>query len=199
MSRPRRKYPYDVFLRAALRLGANEVLRKAGFKRPGGGWSFLRTRGEGVSERLDAVVVERRRGCVTLQLRVSAPQHLRLTERGETFPVDVPDGDFKDLAVWVNHWLRSEALPWFDVPVDLEALAREEEQRRLRPTSDRWEVARIAALWRLAGRDDEAVRVEAAAAREEARLRAEALALRAAFWAQRLGPGVAAPVEEADF
>jgi hypothetical protein len=78
-------------------------------------------------------------------------------------PLDV-GGDAMGLAVAIEHWLRSEGLPWFDCEPDLEALARAAEARDARrDCCAQWEAPRIAALWRLAGRPDEAERVERAA------------------------------------
>ncbi|MBL8924426.1 MAG: hypothetical protein JNJ54_36595 [Myxococcaceae bacterium] len=163
MRNKRPKDPFETFVRAVLTLGANPLMKKAGFKRPGGGWRYYRERPW--TERspwLDEVSVGAAGwtvGHLTLRLALSAQPHVLVCTHRFDFPVDLL-GDSRDLAVWVHHWLRSEALPWFERPLDLEAVARETEATELRPGRSDWAVRRVAGLWRLAGRPEEAARVE---------------------------------------
>jgi hypothetical protein len=178
MYKKRPKSADELFVRAVLQRGANPLMRKSGFKRPGGGWTFYRERPwTELSPLLDSVGVEasypRRRpseGTLRLQLTMSARSYVTLQQHVGVFPLDVL-GDAQDLAVWVNHWLRTEGLPWFERPIDLEAIAREAEATDLRGGLTDWAVHRVASLWRLAGRADEALRLEAAQ-QEAARLEA---------------------------
>lgn len=168
MYKSRPKSAGELFVRAVLQRGANPLMRKSGFKRPGGGWTYYRERPwTESSPLLDAVSVEtqglRRRsteGVLRLRLTMSARPGLTLQQSVGEFPLDVL-GDAQDLAVWVNHWLRTEGLPWFARPLDLEAIAREAEATDLRWGWIDWAAHRVAALWRLAGHPEEAERVEA--------------------------------------
>jgi hypothetical protein len=170
----RQKSPVEVCVRTALRKGANPVLRRAHFKRPGGGWSWIRERpwtdGARRREIIDVVTypMDRVGSFAWLHLRstvLAVPQPngqvLTLTTTEQKFPVDVQSG-VMDLAVSVDHWLRSEGVAWFDAPIDLEAIARAAEaEMQTRLSWAEWYVAPVSGLWRLAGRPDEAARVEA--------------------------------------
>ncbi|MBL8924424.1 MAG: hypothetical protein JNJ54_36585 [Myxococcaceae bacterium] len=162
----RPKSASETFVRAAVGTGANALMRKAGFKRPGGGWRYYRERPWIEASPLrDEVLVSaswpsRGTGELELQLRSAAPHASALRSHEVRFPLDVL-GDPLDLAVWLNHWLRTEGLPWFDRPLDLVALAQEAEASRPRLEWTDWDTHRIASLWRLAGRPEEAERLEA--------------------------------------
>lgn len=163
----RPKRPDELFVRAVLTIGAKPLMRKSGFKRPGGGWTYYRERPWlEASPRLDAVSVEASYpghrpsdGTFKLRLSMAARPGLTLATHELAFPLDLL-GDARDLAVWVNHRLRTEGLPWFERPLDLEAIARAAEAEQLRWSRSDWVVHRVASLWRLADRPDEAARVE---------------------------------------
>jgi hypothetical protein len=171
---PRQKSQVEECVRTALRKGANPILRRAHFKRPGGGWTWTRERpwndGARRRETIDVVTywTDKTGTFAWMHLRstvLAVPQPngeaLTLTGTEQKFPVDVQSGVL-DLAVSVDHWLRSEGLAWFDAPIDLEAIASEAEaEMRKRLNWSEWYVAPVSGLWRLAGRPDEAVRVEA--------------------------------------
>jgi hypothetical protein len=165
----------EVFVRAAFRRGANPVLRKADFKRPGGGWTWTRDRPwleqadrlERVSVSASFLNARATFGWAEVRLTLEARPRpagsvFSVGRRVQSFAIDIL-GDAMDLAVAVDDWLRSDALPWFDAPLDLEALARHTEDEALRRVvRPSWQRDHLMALWRLAGRPEEAARVEVA-------------------------------------
>lgn len=102
------------FVRSAVKQGANRVMKKAGFKRPGGGRRFLRDVGA-FHQRFDyaATWLEGEVGELQLRLSVTAPGH-RETWLEREFPLDVESQDPSDLSVSLHQWLTTEALAWFD-------------------------------------------------------------------------------------
>jgi hypothetical protein len=138
-------------------------MRQRGFKRPGGGWTFTR------EQPIAVPAPQTHRLCVSTiwprgewwQLRLTLHQALRgsveLRTRQHQLPLDV-DGDVGDLAVSIHHWLRAEGLPWFEAPIDFEALARDAEQR-LGAWSSGFAVSHCVTLWELAGSPNDAARV----------------------------------------
>lgn len=167
-----RRNEFEAFVRRAVKQGANALMRQRGFKRPGGGWTFYRAVGGAdavaLMQELEVSATWRRGeevGALTLHRRVllRALGSVQAPEHG--FPVDV-DGDAGDLAVSIHHWLREEGLPWFDAPLDFEALARDAELNH-RGFQHRDAMNRCAAIWALAGRPDEVARVQGLIAPEE--------------------------------
>lgn len=148
------------FLRDMFRAGARKVLHRAGFRQPGGGRTFYRSRGPVTQQvtfwhswSLD------RAG----SLAFSASQSLRYVqlwawESPRRFTVDPFYGDPHDLAVEVGEWFRVELLPAFEVELDLAALAREFEARGHQ--HDLW---RAATVYRELGLEADADRAQATA------------------------------------
>ena len=159
----RRHDDFQAFVRLAVKKGANALMRERGFKRPGGGWTFFRSHQlEGLSAPLthelsvSATWPEGDVGELRLSVHV-ATASLPLRTEKVILPLDV-EGDAGDLAVSINHWLRTTGLPWFDVPIDFESVAREAEQR----LSSFWSTGaleRCATLWELAGQPEDARRI----------------------------------------
>ena len=102
------------FVRRAVKLGANRVMKKAGFKRPGGGRRFLRDVGA-FHQQFDyaATWCEGEIGELQLRLIVTSPG-FKAASLERDLPLDVESQDPSDLAVSLCHWLTSEALAWFD-------------------------------------------------------------------------------------
>lgn len=102
------------FVRSAVKKGANRVMKKAGFKRPGGGRRFLRDVGA-FHQQFDyaATWLEGEVGELQLRLMVTSPGH-RETSLEVELPLDVESQDPSDLAVSLCHWLTTDALAWFD-------------------------------------------------------------------------------------
>jgi len=102
------------FVRSAVKQGANRVMKKAGFKRPGGGRRFLRDVGP-FHQEFDyaATWVDGEVGELQLRLIVTSPGHRGATLERE-LPLDVESQDPSDLAVSLCHWLTTEAFAWFD-------------------------------------------------------------------------------------
>jgi hypothetical protein len=160
----RRQNDIEAFVRLAVKKGANALMRERGFKRPGGGWTFYRPHQLGVTARplTDELWVSTNwprgdLGELWLSPSVAVTGVLTLRNEKATLPLDV-EGDAGDLAVSINHWLRTETLPWFEEAIDVEALARDAEHR----LSTFWSadaVGRCAVLWELAGRPEDARRL----------------------------------------
>lgn len=146
--------------------GARPVLRKHRFKRPGGGSRFMRDRAplrQVISCRA-SWIGEQRTGHLQLTVEQRVEHHTLWSLHSPKMHVDLLNGDPKDAAIGVAHWLESTAIPELNQPLDLMALARayEAESRPYRP--------RLSGLWAALGFPAEAARV----AEIEAELDAEA-------------------------
>lgn len=168
------KSDHEVFIRKVLQKGANPVMRRAGFKRPGGGWAWFRPRAEGAIAVRHELHVEsywpKRVGRVRLMPQVVLLPFITVRRFEHEEALDVAGGDVGDLAVSIHHWLLTEGLPWFEQPLDFEAIAREREARDLGSgvLVPDWAVHACATVWEVAGRPDEAARVRARFARAQA-------------------------------
>lgn len=154
---------FRAFVRLTVKKGANALMRERGFKRPGGGWTFFRSHQlEGLSgpltHELRVSATWPRGGVGELRLSVHVgTASISLRAHKHALPLDV-DGDAGDLAVSINHWLRTTGLPWFDERIDFEGLARDAEHR-LSTFWSAWAVEQCATLWELAGRPEDARRL----------------------------------------
>jgi hypothetical protein len=128
------------------RAGARKVLHRVGFRHPGGGHMFHRTRG---LVRQSIFVHHDWRLGGAGRLRFHAWQAVRYCtiwrwESPREFIVDPHYGDARDLAVEVGHWFRVELLPVLERELDLLAVAREREG--LGALEDLWVASQIYAV-----------------------------------------------------